>query len=131
MASAATSDGCDKDARLLQKLVFHDEDEAEGVAELIGADNGTFATEIAMPTADRDFHALRDPATWMAAARSVPPWREWLDPQRSEPRPANHASSRRQPHPPQRAGQHRPTTTLHSSTKRFSGLAEWTRTTPV
>ena len=32
----------------------------------------------------------------------------------------NHESSRRQPHPPQRAGQHRPTTTLHSSTKPFS-----------
>jgi 2-polyprenyl-6-methoxyphenol hydroxylase-like FAD-dependent oxidoreductase len=67
-----------------RKLRFHHEP-GYGVAELVGADNGTFATEIAMPTADRDFHALRDPATWMAAARSVPPWREWLDPQRSEP----------------------------------------------
>ena len=67
-----------------RQLRFHHEP-GYGVAELIGADNGTFATEIAMPTADRDFHALRDPATWMAAARSVPPWREWLDPQRSEP----------------------------------------------
>jgi hypothetical protein len=31
IASAAASDGCRKDARLLQKLVFHDEDEADGV----------------------------------------------------------------------------------------------------
>jgi 2-polyprenyl-6-methoxyphenol hydroxylase-like FAD-dependent oxidoreductase len=67
-----------------RQLRFHHEP-GYGVAELIGADNGTFATEIAMPTADRDFHALRDPAIWMAVARSVPPWREWLDPQRSEP----------------------------------------------
>jgi hypothetical protein len=67
-----------------RQLRFHHEP-GYGVAELIGADNGTFACELAMPTADRDFHQLRDVSAWTAAAGSVAPWREWLDPERSKP----------------------------------------------
>jgi 2-polyprenyl-6-methoxyphenol hydroxylase-like FAD-dependent oxidoreductase len=53
--------------------------------EVWGADNHTFACEIAVPVSDRRLKALRDEATWMAAADAIPEMREWIDPQRSQP----------------------------------------------
>ena len=48
--------------------------------EVWGADNHTFACEIAVPVADRPLKQLRDEATWMAAAAAMPEWQEWIDP---------------------------------------------------
>jgi 2-polyprenyl-6-methoxyphenol hydroxylase-like FAD-dependent oxidoreductase len=53
--------------------------------EVWGADNHTFACEIAVPVSDRPLKLLRDEATWMAAAAAMPEWQEWIDPNRSQP----------------------------------------------
>lgn len=53
--------------------------------EVWGADNHTFACEIAVPVSDRPLKRLRDEATWMAAAAAMPEWQEWIDPERSQP----------------------------------------------
>jgi 2-polyprenyl-6-methoxyphenol hydroxylase-like FAD-dependent oxidoreductase len=53
--------------------------------EVWGADNHTFACEIAVPIADRPLKHLRDEATWMAAAAAMPEWQQWIDPERSQP----------------------------------------------
>jgi 2-polyprenyl-6-methoxyphenol hydroxylase-like FAD-dependent oxidoreductase len=53
--------------------------------EVWGADNHTFACEIAVPISDRPLKLLRDEATWMTAAAAIPEIREWIDPQRSQP----------------------------------------------
>ena len=53
--------------------------------EVWGADNRTFACEIAVPVSDRPLKLLRDEATWMAAAAAMPEWQEWIDPERSQP----------------------------------------------
>ena len=53
--------------------------------EVWGADNHTFACEIAVPISDRPLKLLRDEATWMAAAATIPEIQEWIDPQRSQP----------------------------------------------
>ena len=53
--------------------------------EVWGADNRTFACEIAVPVSDRPLKMLREEATWMAAAAAMPEWQEWIDPERSKP----------------------------------------------
>ncbi|HEV8452778.1 MAG TPA: NAD(P)-binding protein [Gaiellales bacterium] len=53
--------------------------------ELQGADNRTFAAEIAVPITDKPMKRLRDTAVWTAAAMSMPEWPEWIDPERSQP----------------------------------------------
>ncbi len=55
------------------------------VYEVWGADNRTFACEIAVPVSDRPLKLLRDEATWMAAAAAMPEWQEWIDPERAQP----------------------------------------------
>jgi 2-polyprenyl-6-methoxyphenol hydroxylase-like FAD-dependent oxidoreductase len=53
--------------------------------EVWGADNRTFAAEIAVPVSDRALKLLRDEASWMAAAAAMPDWQEWIDTGRSQP----------------------------------------------
>jgi 2-polyprenyl-6-methoxyphenol hydroxylase-like FAD-dependent oxidoreductase len=53
--------------------------------ELQGADNRTFAAEIAVPVTDRPMKRLRDTAVWTAAAMAMPEWPEWIDSERSRP----------------------------------------------
>jgi flavin-dependent dehydrogenase len=60
-------------------------DPGYAVGEMIGADRGTFAVELIVPVDDPAFRALRNVDSWMAAARTVPGWREWIDPGRAEP----------------------------------------------
>jgi flavin-dependent dehydrogenase len=60
-------------------------DPGYAVGEMIGADRGTFTVELIVPVDDPAFRVLRDVDSWMAAARSVPGWREWIDPARAEP----------------------------------------------
>jgi 2-polyprenyl-6-methoxyphenol hydroxylase-like FAD-dependent oxidoreductase len=55
------------------------------VYELQGADNRTFAAEIAVPISDRPMKRLRDTVVWTAAAMAMPEWPEWIDPERSQP----------------------------------------------
>jgi 2-polyprenyl-6-methoxyphenol hydroxylase-like FAD-dependent oxidoreductase len=55
------------------------------VYELQGADNRTFAAELAVPITDRPMKRLRDTAVWTAAAMAMPEWPEWIDPGRSQP----------------------------------------------
>jgi 2-polyprenyl-6-methoxyphenol hydroxylase-like FAD-dependent oxidoreductase len=76
--------GVEGDDGVTKQLTFHHEP-GYLVGELVGADRRTFATELAVPIADRDFHRLRDPTVWMKAAGAVDPWREWLDAGRSQP----------------------------------------------
>jgi 2-polyprenyl-6-methoxyphenol hydroxylase-like FAD-dependent oxidoreductase len=73
----------DNDA-VTRQLTFHHE-RGLVVGELIGADSRTFATELSVPIADQEFHRLREPAVWTAATNAVDQWREWLDPERSQP----------------------------------------------
>ncbi len=73
-----------EDDGVTRKLTFHHE-QGYVVGELVGADRRTFATELSVPIADREFHRLREPAVWMAAAGAVDQWREWLDSERSQP----------------------------------------------
>jgi 2-polyprenyl-6-methoxyphenol hydroxylase-like FAD-dependent oxidoreductase len=53
--------------------------------EVWGADNRTFACEIAAPVSDQPLKLLREEATWMAVAAAMPEWQEWIDPERSQP----------------------------------------------
>ena len=53
--------------------------------ELWGADNRTFAAEIAVPVADRPMKRLRETALWTAAAMVLPEGPEWITPERSQP----------------------------------------------
>jgi 2-polyprenyl-6-methoxyphenol hydroxylase-like FAD-dependent oxidoreductase len=55
------------------------------VYEVWGADNRTFAAEIAVPVTDRPLKRLREVAAWTAAAMAMPEWPEWIDPARSRP----------------------------------------------
>lgn len=53
--------------------------------EIWGADNGTFAAEIAVPVADRPLRALRHQAAWEAAALALPQFPDWINAARAEP----------------------------------------------
>ncbi len=66
------------------QLTFHHE-QGPVVGELIGADRRTFTTELSVPIADPEFRRLREPAVWTEAVGAVDQWREWLDPERSQP----------------------------------------------
>jgi 2-polyprenyl-6-methoxyphenol hydroxylase-like FAD-dependent oxidoreductase len=66
------------------QLTYH-HDPGYAIGEMIGADRRTFAVELIVPVNDRAFRGLRDVATWMAAARAVTGWAEWIDPARAEP----------------------------------------------
>lgn len=72
------------DDGVTKQLTFHHE-RGLVVGELVGADRRTFATELSVPIADQEFHRLREPAVWTAATGAVDQWREWLDPERSQP----------------------------------------------
>ena len=72
------------DDGVTRQLTFHHE-RGMVVGELVGADRRTFATELSVPIADQEFHRLREPAVWTAATGAVDQWREWLDPERSQP----------------------------------------------
>lgn len=73
-----------EDASVTRQLTSH-LDPGYAVGEMIGADRGTFAVELIVPVDDPAFRELRDVASWTAAARAVPGWREWIDPARAEP----------------------------------------------
>ena len=72
------------DDDVTKQLTFHHE-RGLVVGELVGADRRTFATEMSVPVADQEFRRLREPAVWAAATGAVDQWREWLDPERSQP----------------------------------------------
>jgi hypothetical protein len=74
----------DDDARIDTGPTIH-RDPGYLLYEVWGADNHTFACEIAVPVSDRPLKLLRDEATWMAAAAAMPEWQEWIDPERSQP----------------------------------------------
>ncbi len=72
------------DDGVTKQLTFHHE-RGLVVGELVGADRRTFATELSVPIDDHAFRRLREPAVWTAATGAVDQWREWLDPERSQP----------------------------------------------
>ncbi len=74
----------DDDARIDTGPTIH-RDPGYLLYEVWGADNHTFACEIAVPVSDQPLKQLRDEATWMAAAAAMPEWQEWIAPERSQP----------------------------------------------
>lgn len=73
-----------EDEQIATSLTVH-RDPGYLVYELWGADNRTFAAELAVPVTDRPMKQLRDTAVWTAAASAMPEWPEWISPERSQP----------------------------------------------
>jgi 2-polyprenyl-6-methoxyphenol hydroxylase-like FAD-dependent oxidoreductase len=55
------------------------------IYDVLGADQGTFCVEIAVPNWDHELQGLHREATFMAVAQALPEAKDWIAPERSTP----------------------------------------------